>query len=354
MGRVASAGLALCREAGDPHEAGALRLLAVAALRAGRVDEAVARIDEAAATAHKLGNDWEEGLALSIKAAGLARLGSLREAQACYEAALDVLRDNNGWGVAQVRYGLGAVARARGDYLAAISHYQAALSLYQEIDARPEIARCLAGIASVALTQGDLGLARTSLTESLQLSLATGQRLPVARGLEAVAALEARAGEAARAARLAGAALELRSAAGHPPLTGARLADLLGPARRALGEPMAAALLAEGRAMTGAEAVSYAVQPPAAGNGAAPAAQPADWAPIPRPRAASGSEVSTLTPRELEIARLIARGLSNRAIAEELVISQATVARHVANMLTKLGFNSRAQVAAWMARQADS
>ena len=103
-----------------------------------------------------------------------------------------MLRDNNGWGVAQIRYGLGGLARARGDYLAAISHYQAALSLYQEIDARPEIARCLAGIAAVALTQGDLGLARTSLTESLQLSLATGQRLPVARGLEALAALEAR------------------------------------------------------------------------------------------------------------------------------------------------------------------
>ncbi|HEY9244945.1 MAG TPA: tetratricopeptide repeat protein, partial [Streptosporangiaceae bacterium] len=202
VARCAGEGLELCRQAGDPHQAGALRLLAVSALRAGRVDEAVTRIDEAAATAHKLGNDWEEGLALSIKAAGLARLGSLREAQATYEAALEVLRDNNGWGVAQVRYGLGAVARARGDYLAAISHYQAALSLYQEIDARPEIARCLAGIAAVALTQGDLGLARASLTESLQLSLATGQRLPVARGLEAVAALEARTGDPARAARL--------------------------------------------------------------------------------------------------------------------------------------------------------
>ena len=352
VARCAGEGLELCRAAGDPHEAGALRLLAVSALRAGRVDEAVARIDEAAATAHKLGNDWEEGLALSIKAAGLARLGSLREAQATYEAALEVLRDNNGWGVAQVRYGLGGVARARGDYLAAISHYQAALSLYQEIDARPEIARCLAGIAAVALTQGDLGLARTSLTESLQLSLATGQRLPVARGLEAMAALEARAGDPARAARLAGAAVELR--AGHAPLSGARLADLLGPARKALGEPHAAALLAEGRAMTAAEAVAYAVQPSPEGNGAARPAAPSDWAPVPRPRAAASSEVSTLTPRELEIARLIARGLSNRAIADELVISQATVARHVANMLTKLGFNSRAQVAAWMARQADS
>ena len=60
---------------------------------------------------------------------------------------------------------------------------------------------------------------------------------------------------------------------------------------------------------------------------------------------------STLTPREREIAALIARGLSNRAIAGELVISQATVARHVANMLTKLGFSSRARIAAWVAGQ---
>jgi tetratricopeptide (TPR) repeat protein len=165
--RCAREGLELCRAAGDPHEAAALRLLAVATLRAGNLAEAVARVDEAAATAHKIGNVWEEGLALSIKAAGLARLAMLREAQRTYEAALDVLRDNNGWGVAQVRVGLGGVARARGDYQAAISHYQGALSLYQEIDARPEIARCLAGIASVALIQGDLGLCRASLTESL-------------------------------------------------------------------------------------------------------------------------------------------------------------------------------------------
>jgi DNA-binding NarL/FixJ family response regulator len=58
---------------------------------------------------------------------------------------------------------------------------------------------------------------------------------------------------------------------------------------------------------------------------------------------------SALTPREREVAAMIARGLTNRGIADELVISQATVARHVANILTKLGFSSRAQVAAWMA-----
>lgn len=57
---------------------------------------------------------------------------------------------------------------------------------------------------------------------------------------------------------------------------------------------------------------------------------------------------TTLTPREREIAHLVARGLSNRGIADELVISPATVARHVTNILTKLGFSSRAQIAVWV------
>ncbi len=52
--------------------------------------------------------------------------------------------------------------------------------------------------------------------------------------------------------------------------------------------------------------------------------------------------------REREIAILIARGKSNRNIAGELVISEKTTERHIANILSKLGFNSRAQVAAWV------
>jgi DNA-binding NarL/FixJ family response regulator len=60
---------------------------------------------------------------------------------------------------------------------------------------------------------------------------------------------------------------------------------------------------------------------------------------------------SSLTSREREIAALVASGRSNKAIAEELFISPATVARHVANILAKLGFRSRAQIAAWNADQ---
>jgi DNA-binding NarL/FixJ family response regulator len=56
-----------------------------------------------------------------------------------------------------------------------------------------------------------------------------------------------------------------------------------------------------------------------------------------------------LTAREEQIAVLLAKGLSNKAIAKTLVIAQRTAETHVANILVKLGLNSRGQVAAWVA-----
>jgi non-specific serine/threonine protein kinase len=58
-----------------------------------------------------------------------------------------------------------------------------------------------------------------------------------------------------------------------------------------------------------------------------------------------------LTRRESEIARLVAQGLTNRGIASKLVISQRTAETHVEHILTKLGFTSRAQIAAWVVEE---
>lgn len=58
-----------------------------------------------------------------------------------------------------------------------------------------------------------------------------------------------------------------------------------------------------------------------------------------------------LTKREREVAHLIAQGLTNKAIAEQLVISQRTAQGHVEHILAKLGFTSRTQVAAWIVEQ---
>ena len=56
-----------------------------------------------------------------------------------------------------------------------------------------------------------------------------------------------------------------------------------------------------------------------------------------------------LTPRELQVARLVAGGRSNKQVAADLVISQRTAEGHVEHILAKLGFTSRAQVAAGVA-----
>jgi DNA-binding NarL/FixJ family response regulator len=61
----------------------------------------------------------------------------------------------------------------------------------------------------------------------------------------------------------------------------------------------------------------------------------------------SRQPLAALSRREREVAALIALGLSNRQLAEELAIAEATVERHVANILNKLGFRSRVQIAAW-------
>jgi DNA-binding CsgD family transcriptional regulator len=62
----------------------------------------------------------------------------------------------------------------------------------------------------------------------------------------------------------------------------------------------------------------------------------------------AGAGPQELSPRELEVAELVADGLTNSAIAARLFVSRATVSSHVTHILTKLGFTSRAQIAAWV------
>jgi DNA-binding NarL/FixJ family response regulator len=60
---------------------------------------------------------------------------------------------------------------------------------------------------------------------------------------------------------------------------------------------------------------------------------------------------SRLTDREVEVARLVAEGLTNHAIASRLCVAPRTAESHVANIRRKLEVRSRAQIAAWVAEQ---
>jgi predicted ATPase/DNA-binding CsgD family transcriptional regulator len=338
---LAEAGLALCRTAGDEFwTAAGLNLLSEIALHTGRVDDAAAYADEAMSAAVVAGDGWNEGYALGIRAAIAGVHGKLREAQHLAKASISVMRRiDQQWGTARALLGLGDLARLRGDPGDAHRRYLAALTVLREVDARPEIARCLAGLGRVALDLGSAGLARQHLAESLRLSHATGSRIAVARGLEAFAGLAILENRPELAVQLTAAATALRETAGLPALAGARAERYLAAGRR-LGEPTFTRLWAEGQAMTGDEAVALALAGPGDERGTVRLAVADELAPALR---------GTLTARERQVVALVAGGLSNKAIAEELFISPATAARHVANILAKLGFTSRTQIAAWAA-----
>ena len=238
-GRCAQAGLELCRRPGTRTRPGALRLLAAVSLRAGRHGRGAGQHRGEAAAPRRAGNVWEEGLALSIKAAALARQGRLREAQRH-------LRGRAGGAPGQQRLGRGPGplrARRAGPGPRRPRWPRSAISRRRwACTGRSTPGRRSPGAwpASPGRAHpGRPGPGPASLTESLQLSLATGQRLAVARGLEAFAALEARAGDPARAARLAGRRGELRAAAMPRRQTGPGWTTCSAPARKALGEPHA-------------------------------------------------------------------------------------------------------------------
>jgi non-specific serine/threonine protein kinase len=115
--------------------------------------------------------------------------------------------------------------------------------------------------------------------------------------------------------------------------------------RVTLGEDRFDAGWAEGRAMSVTDAIDHALSieiEPSETEGAAPSAPAAAVTPAATPR-----ERSPLSAREEEVAALVAGGLTNRQIAAELVIAERTAGSHVAHILDKLGFTTRAQIAAW-------
>jgi predicted ATPase/DNA-binding NarL/FixJ family response regulator len=350
-GEFARECMAVGETSSSSHQAGGLRVLAFVALMDGRFGEGLDCAEAAIVAAQAAANEWEIGGSLLARAAAIAMAGRFDEAQRAFEAVLDFIGESRGWGRAQALYGLGRLANARGDKNSALRYLGAALSVYREVDAKSDISRCLAAIGWVALSQQELALARSSLTESLQLSLAAGQRLAVARGVEAQAALAVAAGNLASALQLVGASLVLHEAISETPSAAAtrRLSELLIAAQAEFGPAQSSVLLAEGRAMSLDAVAALAAMAPEQLPAASAPESGADRSELVA-SAQSPAEIDRggLTPREYQVAALVTRGLSNRAIARELVIAPSTAARHVANIFTKLGFSSRAQLAAWL------
>ncbi|WP_101787960.1 helix-turn-helix transcriptional regulator [Nonomuraea indica] len=388
--------LRLAREAIDgldgagPYAMGVMHsLFVMVLLRLGRPEEALLHAQQGLELADAGDDPWNQASGLAgLSAVALVR-GRLREAQRHGEEALRRAGEHgHRWIMARAATQLGAVAEARGDLMTAMSHYETAVPWLCELGSGVELARCLARGGRVAAMLHEFPAARERLGRSLALSRCTGQRQGVARCLVGLSVLAEAEGDLEGAVLTAAAAAGLREEIRQHSVS-SRTEGLLARARGKLGDARTVALWARGRAMAPDEAARHVLDGAvtAGREGAAPAGDatvlPGAVPPAPQvtgaadevlsPRAArSPSGVSAvgtvaagmvgavtalsaagagspLTAREQEIAALLTRGLSNRAIAEELVISPATVARHIANIMDKLGHTSRAQIAVWAA-----
>jgi predicted ATPase/DNA-binding CsgD family transcriptional regulator len=220
-------------------------------------------------------------------------------------------------------------AQFTGDMAAACELHERCAAMCEELGFASLRARSLQllGIAGVDL--GHLKAARAALQEGLPASVGLGDRFVIPIGLTGFAGLAAKTGRHRMALRLAGAAEAYRDAyeSAFPEPNRAYLGSWLAPSFKAAGAA-AARLLAEGRQMTLTAALEYAL-----------ANQPEQaW------RTGPGQ---ALTRREAEVAALAARGLTNRDIAARLCLSVRTVEVHIDRILTKLGFRTRTQLAAW-------
>src|SRR5207244_1568400 len=123
--------------------------------------------------------------------------------------------------------------------------------------------------------------------------------------------------------------------------------------RRRLGEATFDAVWAAGTALSLDDAVADALKEeametdPALTRPRLAAASESDGYAPAVAGARAGAPPHRLSPRELEVARLIADGLSNQEIAVTLMVSVRTAATHVEHILNKLGLHRRAQIAAW-------
>jgi predicted ATPase/DNA-binding CsgD family transcriptional regulator len=291
-------GLTLTRELDDKSGTAQFLLWSgIIAVAENRPADAVPRVEEALAVCRAIGDRWWELEALAMLGTVATMRGDYPRAGACLTECLTLSRETgNANNTSYALRGLGVLAVRRGDAAGALAHYAECLDLCRRVRTPGIIAECLEGLARTAALRREHERAAVLFGAADALFQSLGGRLP----LWADESDHDRYVAAARA--------------GLRPTAFAAAAD-------------------RGRAMTIEQALEYALPP------------------APPGRAPRDAAAETLTAREREVASLVAQGLTNRQIAAKLVITERTAETHVQNILNKLGFTSRAQVAAWAVGQ---
>ena len=279
--------------------------------------------DEALEEATQANRRFAERRAPWAAAQAAYRMGEIHRLQGRFAAAERAYRDA-GRGGCEPQPGLSLLRLARGDADAAAAGIRRAVGEATDRTAR---ATLLPAAVEILLTAGDVDGARDACKELEALADGDDGGLLAAQAAGAQGAVELAEGDALMAL------VSLRRAwrIWHEldaPYESARVRGLIGLACRAVGDDEAASIEIE------------AARESFRRLGAAPdlaRTGPGD----------DGSDTHGLTPREIEVLRLIAAGHSNRVIATHLVLSERTVERHVSNILAKLGASSRTAATAY-------
>jgi non-specific serine/threonine protein kinase len=331
---------------GFPHaRARALAVLGYLATIRGSRGEAQTALQEAERLWRDMGD--QAGLAITLFYAGLFKAWNQSEigpAESLMNESLRLAQQSGPeWLIYIDLMRLGDLARLHGDGPQAEELLRRGLTLAEAADDRWSRARCLHSLGAVRLMRNDSAGARNLLLESLSLAIGLHDARGMSYAVDGLACVAAAEGRSKVSAGLFGTAEALRASIGD-------LVSAIFDRDRERGIAMARASLGEA-AFHQAWLAARTVSDDKALLTAAQLVAKADSDIRELPVDVRDSAVGQLTHREREVAALIARGHTDRQVAAQLVIAERTASNHVLHILDKLGFHSRAQIAAWATEQ---
>ncbi|MCA1004150.1 LuxR C-terminal-related transcriptional regulator [Rhodococcus hoagii] len=310
-------------------------------------------VDEAGHLAAQVGDPVVDALVAHARGRQALYRGELAEAIGLFEQAVPQLRSlPDPHRLIWALQALGLAAGMDSDVGLAVACHEEVLAITR---ARGEVeyrARAMFLLGLTLWRQGDHERSSARLAEALGLAVQVDDRFAGAGCIESLAWAAADARDGERATVLSGAAESLRQTMGVPAVLTPTMSRFHEECRRQcrglLGDRAFEGALARGAALEFTDAVDYAL---GRGDASGLTRREMDAPTAPMRIVVPAEESPALTRREQQVADLVAKGMTNREIAETLVISQRTAEGHVERVLAKLGFGSRTQIAAWVAEQ---
>lgn len=298
----------------------------------------------------QIGNRWSLAFSLANLGKVVYALGNYDEASCLFVQSLQIRREmNDTRGVATCLQRLGDIAVAQNDLDQARHHYDQSLALFREIGNRWGMAATLTSLGQLALAQNNAVAASNALQEALRLALHLDALPQVLVIFTAFTRLMRQRGDTILAEELEACVannpptLELCRAHIERALTWSWV-DCSTACSRVVGQS-----LVEGQAVSLPQAMALLADDPKTLVGAQSGITPSSKIQNPNPNSQPSTPnsqpiipaLAELTPRELEVLQLVAHGLTDAEVAEQLVLSRRTVSTHLSTIYSKLHVKSR-------------